>query len=348
MRNWISALILTMVATQALAQAPAAVVELANVVQRPGSATLSLPGTVISRHDAMISSELEGRLTWVAEVGDEVRAGQPLAVIDDHLLQLELRNREAQIARIQADIDYNRRQARRLQKLAEQNNMAQSELDEVESQLAMLEQDQNIARIELDRTRFDLERSSVKAPFNGVVAARERTPGEHTSPGEYLVRLVNTQELEVSVNAPLKIARFSAVGDVVTVSANGQEQLVPIRGVVPVGDSASRMMELRLQLLTGNWFIGEAVTVELSEGPGTPALAVPRDALVLRDNQVYVYTLSEDNRAIKVPVITGAGRGSHIAIEAELELGAPVIVRGAERLREGQTVKVLQHHLATG
>lgn len=348
MKNLMCGLVLAAAAGQVLAQAPEAVVELANVVERPDSSTLSLPGTVISRHDAQIASELAGRLNWVAEVGDEVRKGQPLAVIDDHLLQLELRNREAQVARIQADIDYNRRQASRLQKLAAQNNMAQSELDEVESQLAMLDQDQKIARVELDRTRYDLERSTVRAPFDGVVAARERAPGEYTSPGERLVRLVNTEQLEVSVNAPLKVARFSTVGDVVEVAADGEEQLAPIRGVVPVGDRASRMMELRLQLASGTWYIGEAVTVELPSGPSTLSLAVPRDALVLRDNQVFVYTLSADNTAVKVPVTTGAGRGSHIAINAELEAGAPVVVRGAENLREGQAVRVLQHHLAAG
>ena len=63
---------------------------------------------------------------------------------------------------------------------------------------------------------------------------------------------------------------------------------------------------------------------------------------------MFVYTLSEDNTAVKVPVTTGAGRGSHIAIRADLELGAPVVVRGAELLREGQEVRVLQHHLAAG
>jgi RND family efflux transporter MFP subunit len=348
MKNWITGLVLVAAAGQALAQAPAAVVELANVVERPASNTLRLPGTVISRHDAQISSELAGRLTWVAEVGDKVREGQPLAIIDNHLLQLELRNREAQVARIQADIDYNRRQAKRLQQLAAQNNMAESELDEVESQLAMLVQDNNIARVELDRTRYDLDRSTVRAPFDGVVAARERAPGEYTAPGERLLRLVNTEQLEVSVSAPLKVARFSTVGDVVEVTVDGEAQLAPIRGVVPVGDSASRMMELRLQLAKSSRYIGEAVTVEVPSGPSTPSLAVPRDALVLRDNQVFVYTLSQDNTAVKVPVTTGAGRGSHIAIQAELARGAPVVVRGAELLREGQEVRVLQHHLAAG
>ena len=54
--------------------------------------------------------------------------------------------------------------------------------------------------------------------------------------------------------------------------------LTAIRGVVPVGDSRSRMMELRLQAGPEAWFIGEAVTVELADGHPERGLSVPRDA----------------------------------------------------------------------
>ena len=125
---------------------------------------------MISTRDAEISAELSSRLTWVAEVGEHVEQGEPLAIIDDHLLQLELRNNEAQIARIGADIDYNQRQIKRLEKLAQQNNTAQSELDQMRSRLEMLVQEQRIAEVDRDRTRYDLQRSKVAAPFSALVA----------------------------------------------------------------------------------------------------------------------------------------------------------------------------------
>ena len=90
-----------------------------------------------------------------------------MAVIDDHLLQLQLRNDEAQMARINADIDYNRRQMKRLQQLAEQNNMAQSELDEVESRMAMLAQDPFHPRLETHKLKGKLAGSwACSAGFN--------------------------------------------------------------------------------------------------------------------------------------------------------------------------------------
>ena len=321
------------------------VVELANVTETNNSSVLHLPGSVISTRDAEISSEIEGRLIWVAEVGQTIEEGEPLAEIDDHLLQLQLRNDWAEIARIKADMEYNQRQIKRLQKLARQNNTARSELDEMESRLAMLVQDQRIAEVNRERTVYDLGRSRLRAPYTGLVASRAMSAGEYTEPGQALIRLVDTQTLEISVNAPLRVARYVEPGSKVQVESDGKHLLADVRGVVPVGDSRSRMMELRLSLEPGHWHIGEAVTVELADGKSIKALSVPRDALVLRNNEVYLFTVSGDNKAVKVPVTTGAGRGSRIAIEGELQLGDAVVVRGAERLREGQQVKVTQHHL---
>lgn len=328
------------------AQEGEVVVELANVTQSSSGSVLRLPANVISMRDAEISAEVTGRLTWVAEVGQEIAKGEPLAVIDDHLLQLQLRNDRAEITRLKADIQYNRRQIKRLEKLARQNNTAQAELDAIQSQLEMLLQEQAIAEVQRERTLYDLERSRVRAPYTGIVVSREMSAGEYTTSGRALMRLVDLQSLEISVNAPLRVARYVESGSQLQVEGDEIQLLAAVRAVVPVGDARSRMMELRLALEPGHWQIGEAVTVELPDGASSTALSVPRDALVLRNDEVYVFTVSRNNTAVKVPVTTGAGHGSRIAIEGDLSPGDAVVVRGAERLREGQRVKVTQHHLA--
>ncbi len=340
------ALMLAIGSSLTMAQAPEAVVELATVTEQGTNSVMRLPGTVISKRDAGISAELAGRLTWVAEVGERIDQGESLATIDDHLLQLQLQNNEAVIARINADISYNERQIERLQRLAEQNNMARSELDQVESRHQMLVQDRIIAQVNRDRTLYDLKRTKVTAPFSGIVVSREMTIGEYTAPGAALIRLVDTNALEISVNAPLRIARHNPAGTEVQIEAHDRQLLTAIRSVIPVGDARSRMMEVRIQLQAGNWYIGEAVTVDLADGERQLSLSVPRDALVLRNDQVFVYTVSADNTAVKVPVTAGSGRGSNIAISGDLFVGDPVVVRGAERLRDGQAVKVIRHHLA--
>jgi RND family efflux transporter MFP subunit len=346
-RNLFAVTLALLLATAgARGQVPDATVETATVTLEETSSVISLPGTVISTRDAEIAAEISGRLTWVARVGDQVEAGEPLAHIDDHLLRLQLRNDEAEIARLEADIQYHRRQIARLQRLAVTNNMAQSELDEVESRLQMRLQEQRIAEVSRDRTLYDLSRAHVTAPFNGVVAARSMAPGEYTGRGDALVRLVDTTDLEISVNAPLRVARYNAVGSTAQVQTDGEVASTTIRGMVPVGDERSRMMELRLVTQSDHWLIGEAVTVMLPDGERRSALSVPRDALVLRDREVYVYSVSEEGTAMKVPVRTLAGHGERIAVEGALHAGDEVVVRGAERLREGQPLKIVQAALA--
>ncbi len=341
----VAAAVALLVAT-ARGETPEAVVELATVAQEESSSVLRLPGTVISTRDVEISSELEGRLTWVAEVGQTVAEGELIAVLDDHLLNLALRDAFAELERIEADIEYNRRQVSRLERLARQNNTAESELDAVQSRLRMLEQERRMAEVARDRIVYDLGRSHIKAPFPGVVVSRTMSAGEYAETGSPLVRLVDTSALEISVNAPLRVARHNAAGSQVLVEGDGDQLTVPVRALVPVGDSRSHMMELRLSLQPGQWLIGEAVNVELPDGAPREALSVPRDALVLRDGEIYVFTVSPENRAIKVPVRPGAGQGTRIAVEADLKPGDPVVVRGAERLKNGQAVRVTQHHLA--
>ncbi|PLW85374.1 hypothetical protein C0029_12130 [Halioglobus japonicus] len=339
-------LALALLASPTLAEGTAVAVEVADVSEGVTSAVVRLPGTVISTRDAMIATEISGRLTWVAQVGQQVAAGDAVARIDDHRLQLQLRDNEAEIARLEADIQYNQRQIGRLEKLAITNNMAQSELDQVRSQLEMLLQQQRIAEVARDRTRYDLELAQVRAPFPGVVASREMMTGEYTNIGAAIVRLVDTQALEVSVNAPLRAAHFNELTAEVQVEAGDRRAMAPIRGMVPVGDSRSRMMELRLAIPAGNWLIGEAVTVEIPDGETGSALSVPRDALVLRDKEAYVYTVSAEGTAVKVPVQPLAGRGSMIAVDGELNRDDQVVVRGAERLQEGQQVRITQGNLA--
>jgi len=324
----------------AAATAPAAIVEVATVTRGSGTSVLRLPGTVLSMRDSVISAEVTGRLLWVAEVGEHVTEGEPLAIMDDHLLQLQLRNDSAEIERLKADTAYNQRQIARLDQLAAQNNTSKSGLDEAQSRLEMLLQEQRIAEVARDRTAYDLGRTRVAAPFSGIIVSREADIGEYKEPGDPLLRLVDTESLEISVNAPLRAARYNQPRSQVPVEGGGQDLMAEIRAIVPVGDSLSRMMEIRLTLTPGHWQIGEAVTVELADSLPESTLSVPRDALVLRDNEVFVYTLSADNTAVKVPVITSSGHGANIAIEGDLEPGALVVIRGAERLRDGQPVKI--------
>lgn len=325
---------------------PPAVVEVAPAKMASVASQIWVPGTVVSKLDSRIASEVRGRIAWIAEVGVRVEEGEPIAIIDDRLLQLEKRDRESDVARLDSRVDYLRRQVERLKTLGANNNVSVSNLDETRSSLAMTEQELASAQVALETTLYNLNRSRVPAPFSGVVVERMQMPGEFIEQGRQLVRLVNDSALEVSAKAPIAVSRFTRDADFVTVKGEFTQEQTPVRSVVPVGDDRSRMIEVRVNLNSGDWVIGEAVRVSLNDSHTEASVTVPRDALVLRDNAVYVYTVDDEKIAHRVDVSPGNGNGNYIAVEGEIDASDILVVRGAENLRDGQAVKVLSESVA--
>ncbi len=336
------ALIASLLPTTALAQGPAPVsVETDSVTRENVAPTMTASGVIVSREDAAIASELNGRLEWIAEVGDRFKQGDTIARLDRHLIELEEREREASIAALKANLNWLERQTNRLDELATSNNTAHSELDETRARYLVLQQELTQAEVALERTRYDLERATVRAPFDGVVVSREMAAGEYATEGRSLLRLVNTLALEVSVTAPLRLARFNRPGDSVQLSNGDMVAEASIRSLVEVGDLRSHMMELRLTPSTSEWLIGEAVTVALPAAQSEDSTTVDRDAVVLRDRSNYVYVVTEDSTAQRIAVELGSGIGERIAIRGAIRPGDAVVVRGAENLRDGQKVNAL-------
>jgi hypothetical protein len=131
------------------------------------------------------------------------------------------------------------------------------------------------------------------------------------------------------------------------VREGAREVRSPIRAVIPVGDEVSRMIEIRIALDGSDWVIGSAVRVALPEEEPVEVVAVPRDALVLRQNAIYVFRLKDDDTVDQVAVTTGIGNGSYIEVRGDIRGGDPVVVRGAERLRSGQQVMVARDEAAS-
>ena len=103
---------------------------------------------------------------------------------------------------------------------------------------------------------------------------------------------------------------------------------------MPVGDERSRQFELRVALPEGFALVGSAIDIALPEAAGVSSIAVPRDALVLRESQTYVMRVKEDGTAERVVVIPGVVRDSLVEIaDGVLRAGDRVVVRGRETQR---------------
>lgn len=319
---------------------PPALVRVAEAGLRTLAPVTQVSGTVVSRDDARLAAEVDGRLVSVAEVGSTVAAGDPVARIEDTRLALRRDELEAEIERARARVDFLDREERRFARLAESNLAAATQLEQTRSDRDVARSELRVAESRLAQNRDELERTVIRAPFPGVVVERLMMPGEHAGDGDGVVRLVNQQNLEVIARAPLAYYRFVEPGQRLLLSAQGMEAAGTVRTVVAVGDENTHQFELRLDLEPGVFPVGQTLRVGVPMDVVREVLAVPRDALVLRPEGISLFKVDADNVARQVSVTTGIGAGDLIEVLGPVSPGDTVVVRGNERLQPGQPVTI--------
>jgi len=301
--------------------------------------TMQVAGTVVSRSDAFLSAEVDGRLIEVADIGSWVAAGDVIARIEDTTLNLRARELESEITRAEARLKFLEAELRRFERLAETNLAAASQIDQTLSERDIAASDLAVARVRLEQIEDQIDRTRVTAPFPGVVAERVAQVGERVAAGTRVVRMVNPDNLEVVARAPLNYYRFVRPGDELAITVAGEVLHAPLRTTVSVGDEGRHVFELRLDIEAG-LPVGQTVRVTVPTADVREVLAVPRDALVLRGDGIAVFIVDEDNQARRIRVTTGIGEGDWIEVRGPIQEGDRVVIRGNERLRAGQEVSV--------
>lgn len=320
---------------------PVQVVDARNIELAPG---IWIAGTVISHQDARISSEVEGRIELLVEIGDEINEGEIIAKIDDTTIRMQLEEARAEISPIEAKLNFFNRQAERLNQLAKQNNAAKNRLDEVNSDRDQMRGELLMMNTRLAQARDKLNRTTILAPFNGVVAERFKEAGEWAKIGDELVRLVNTESTEIQGRIQQQSATFIKKGDSIEVTDGQARTMATVRTLVPVGDDISRLYEIRLDFDETAWLAGHAVRIKVPTAIPQNVLVVPRDALVIRENTIKVFRILEDNTAEAVYVKTGIANDMLIEVTGDINEGDKIVVRGNERLLPQQQVNIQQGH----
>ncbi|TYT25097.1 efflux RND transporter periplasmic adaptor subunit [Luteimonas viscosa] len=327
-------------APPAAREAPPAVVSVAPAVRAEFRPYHWAPGSVVSRNDARVAADVAGRVLRSAAVGEHVRAGQPLAALDDAALRLAERESGSVIARVQAQLELAQAQERRFATLAEQRSVARAQYEQQRADRDVLVQELARARAQRDSIRHQRSRMLVRAPFDGVVAERLAQPGEYLQPGDPVARLVDTGAREVRTHAPVALARHLAPGASVRLRDGDEEREARVSALVPVGDEASRQVELRIAVDADVLPVGSALSVGLPSAPPRSVVAVPRDALVLRREGDFVVRASAANRAERLPVLAGDEIDGMIEVTGGVAPGDRLVVRGAERIEPGQALSI--------
>lgn len=332
-------------AQQTKPELPVVMVEVAQASVARVAPRRWVPGSVVSRNDARLATSAAGRLEYVAEVGTRIRAGERVAKLEDEAVRLRVEDAKAEVMRIEAQRAMSERQLQRIEQLAN-NSISQTQLDEVRSQLAMLTAQLQQAQVRHRSAKHDLEQTEVRAPFSGVVTERLAQRGEYVATGASIARLVDTVHVEARVQAPLALLSSVKPSMELPIKVGNRQIPAKVRTVVPVGEERSRQFELRMVLADSVFNVGSALEVGLPERAATDALVVPRDAIAVRQTGDYLMRIRGDNMAERVAITSLTTDGDLVTIDGPVSAGDVVVVRGVERLQDGQRVTILSRDAA--
>jgi RND family efflux transporter MFP subunit len=298
-------------------------------------------GSVLSKNSASLPAEVEGKLTWVAEVGTHAQKNETVARLDDTFIRQQLIEQEAIIGSKRARLEFLERELKRLRQLANQNNAAQSRLDEVRSEKAIILSEIKAATARENQARERLKRTQIRTPFTGVVTERYLQSGEWVGDGNAVVMLVDPAALEIQAWVTGDTLNHIDVNQRIKVKAGDYETNGLVTTIIPVANPRSRLHELRIAVLNSSLSVGQPVRVAVPTASAREVVSVSRDAMVLRRTGITLYRIKEDMTAEAVNVQTGVAMDAYVEVIGDIHAGDAIVVRGGERLRPGQTVKML-------
>jgi membrane fusion protein (multidrug efflux system) len=338
-------------------RAAAAAAQLAQLTERPavrvalarrGTAVreLILPGTLQAFDDTAIHARASGYLgKWLVDIGDSVRAGQPLAVIDSPETDQQLNQARANLAQAKANLELARITAERWRSLGAQNAVARQDVDQKAADYAARRADVTAAEANVQRWA-ELQRfETVTAPFDGVISARNVDVGALISAGSgpELFHLTQSGTLRAYVNVPQAYVpdiRRGLPVDVLVEEFPGRAFAGQVARFAGALDPASRtlLVEVEIPNPAGRLFAGMFCRFRF-ELPSGPALLIPSNDAVIRAAGTLVALVTDRNTVHYQPVELGRDFGSQIEVRAGLAEGARLIENPSDALLEGMPVE---------
>ncbi len=273
------------------------------------SEPLRLPAQLYVEQDAAIGVRSDGVLrALTVDLGSAVTAGQVIGRLDDDVQRLA-------VSRADVALERATKAAWRVKEMRASNNVPAAELEDAEYQLRLAE----VTKREAD---LAAERTTIVAPFSGVVSARFVQPGRLLATTDTVVRVTARGPYLVRARVPESDAGTIRTGSRLTVQTVDQHTLTArVLRVAPAIDAASGTREAVLQIDDRGRALlaGSAVLVELPRA-SRRVLAVPRSAV---SEEGYV-VVRDGSRTVMRPVMIGGVFGERVEIRSGLVAGERV------------------------
>ena len=335
---------------------PPAKVRVGAVTRKKIRSRMNLVGRIREVRSAIVAAEREGRVVKVeVEEGDRVNAGRTLGRLDDAVEKLDMALAEAQLAQARAEVveakallDRGRRHHTYLQELETKGMTTPKEVEDArdvatgaEARLDRTEAGVQESLVRLARSLEDLRRSTIEAPFDGVVVKKLTEAGQWVDQGGGVVEMISRGLIDALIDVPERLINHIRPGEPIEIVIEALSISVAgtVHSVIPMGSAAARTFPVRIRFedQDGRFKVGMSVLAQVPTGAAEQLLTVPRDAIQRSPNGTVVWA-DVGGKALPVPIRVLFGHGDRYAVEtirgAGPELAAPmnVVVEGAERL----------------
>jgi membrane fusion protein, multidrug efflux system len=312
--------------------APPATVAAAPVALERVRREIQAVGSLRSNESVIVRPEIAGRITEIlfAE-GQRATKGEPLVRLDAAIAR-------AQVEQAKASLVLSRANYERAQDLFARKVGTQRSLDEAVSSLRADEAALALAEATLGK-------STILAPFDGIIGLRSVSVGAYVTPGQDLVNFENVESLKVDFRIPEIYALQLAVGQKVRITLDAIPDAVyegEVYAIDPAHDPNGRAVILRARLpnTDGKLRSGMFARVGLLIDDRREAIMVPETALVPVGQDHFVFRIVDD-KAILAKVEIGQRQRGRIEILSGLDRDAVIVVEGALKLRDGSAVRVV-------
>ncbi len=291
------------------------------------------PASVFSDNDSRISAEIGARIIEIpVRVGEVVKKGAVLARLERTDFELTLAREETALQALRARLELADYQLSRARALSRKQAVSEELLKQRESELSNLRAQLAGQEVALTQAKRQLEKCTVRAPFEGIISERLAQVGELASPGSALIQIVDNRHLEVSAQLQAQLTQSLPQAMQPELVTSQRRYPLTLRRIVPVFDPRARTREARLRFSADTALPGS--TGELvwrSERPHLPAELLSR-----RDDQLGVFVVDgEQAKFIPLPQAE-EGRPAEVSLPTQ----APIITLGRFRLQDGDAIRV--------
>ena len=305
----------------------------------------SISGSLAAEREARVNAELGGSVLQVyVEAGQSVKAGQPLAQIEPQTAREQAQFTDALVMSFENNLRLAQRNLERSKRLAQGGALSTAQMEQDEQAVTQAEATLAEARSRQTSAQRTLSRSTVRAPFTGIVANRSASVGDVVKDGTQLFTIVDPTSLRLEAQVPADFLRAIKVGTPVRfqLSGFGDQQLTGrVSRIVPVLDPATRQVQVLVSvpnpdksLLAGLFAEGRVIT---SSHKG---LTVPQGAIDARGVRPSVMRL-KGGRLERVEVEVGLqDRIAELAEVTGVAAGDTVVLGSARDIPAGTPARV--------